>query len=120
VKTKNAQRKKPLTLDDFAALIQTDLKRMATKDDLADMRSDMATKEDIRGLKLEIDGLKSAVRETREDVRNLNGIMISKADLDPIRDDIRELKDARRVDELETRVKRIEHKLDTSRTRRAA
>jgi hypothetical protein len=41
------KRKKPMTLDDFAVLIRKDLSRTATKDDIRQIRKEMATKDDL-------------------------------------------------------------------------
>jgi hypothetical protein len=41
---KTRTRKKPMTLDDFAILIEKDLARMATKDDFKAVHDDMVTK----------------------------------------------------------------------------
>jgi hypothetical protein len=106
-----------LTLETFAALIQQDIARMATKDDI----SGLASKGDIKDIKLDIDGLKSSVRELHEDVRNMNAIMVSKADFaETLREELNKSEYAREVSELRTRVERLEEDLGIKHGRRAA
>ena len=105
-KTKN----KPITLDDFAALIQKDLARMVTKDDLknlttkkelATIRSEMATKNDLERF------------ATNEELQTAfdtlaDRIAIAKEDL---REEIAGLRYAKEIDELRSRVNVIERKV---------
>jgi len=62
-------KKKPLTLDDFAIMIQQDIARTATKDDLRGL----AAKEDIERIRTDMRTLASRkeVRELREDVQRV-------------------------------------------------
>src|SRR5258708_3281460 len=76
IMTKAKSKKKPMTLDDFAAAIQTDLARMVTKDDL----KSMATKDDLHALDQKM-VTREEFRELRNDVKMITDTMISKADL---------------------------------------
>lgn len=67
-------KKKKMTLDDFAVAIQRDLAHMATKDDIRELRENMATKLDIK----QIHG---RLRDLSDDVKTVTDAMVSKADL---------------------------------------
>ena len=69
-------RKKPMTLDAFAILIQKDLARMATKDGLTTIREE--SKADIRQLRAEM-GI--GFRNLDADLKMLTDAVVSKADL---------------------------------------
>jgi hypothetical protein len=76
---KTKAKKKPMTLDDFAFLIQQDLSRMATKDDLGEIRGEMRT-----GFAATNENFKvvfSQIKDLREDLRQTTDAMLSKADL---------------------------------------
>lgn len=70
------KKKKPMTLDDFAVLIQKDLARMATKQDIAEIREE--TKEGMRQLRAEM-GI--GFRNVEADVKMITETMVSKADV---------------------------------------
>ena len=106
-----------MTLEDFAALIQTDLKRAATKDDVAELKKDiidiretMATKEDVLQIREEM-----ATQEKLSDVAD----RISNVK-DELQEQIAGLKYAKEIDELRSRVNVLESKLGIKSTHRAA
>jgi Zn-finger domain-containing protein len=101
---KGKTKKKAMTLEDLAAAIQQDFSRMATKDDVAQLRREMATKEELGKLREELaDGL--------GDVRTK---------ISDVQEQIAGLRYAKEIDELRARVVRIEEKLDIKPGRRAA
>lgn len=112
---KTKTKKKPMTLDDFAVLIQKDLARMATKDDL----KNLATKEDLAAIRSEM--------ATRKDLERF----ATKEDLEATRDRINVVGDrleekidglryAKEIDELRSRVNVIERKVGIKPASRAA
>lgn len=112
-----------MTLDDFAVLIQRDLARMATKDDIKAIRADMATKQELAEIREEM--------ATKKDLRNIREEMATKEDLAAVSDRISVAKDelqeqiaglryAKEIDDLRARVNTLEHKLGIHPTRRAA
>jgi len=118
MKAKQAKpNKKPMTLDKFAALIQKDLARMATKDDL----KGLATKEDLQVLRTETRKELAAIREqmaTKEDLAALSDrISLAK---DELQEQISGLKYAKEIDELRARVNTLEHKVGIRPSNRAA
>jgi hypothetical protein len=115
--TKQSQKKKkPMTLDDFAVLIQKDLVRMATKDDIKAIRED--AKEDIRVLRNE---MRIGFKNLNDDVQMITDAMVSKADLaNTLADELTKAPYARQIADHETRVNLLETKLGVKPTRRAA
>jgi hypothetical protein len=106
--TKPQRKKKAMTLEDLGAAIQRDFTRMATKDDIAALRRDMATKDDLRKIQEDLaDGL--------GDVRTR--IAVAKEEL---QEQIAGLRYAKEIDELRTRVQRVERKLGMERSPHAA
>jgi hypothetical protein len=112
-------KKKAMTLDDFAVLIQKDLARMvtkgdlktlATKEELAALRSDMATKKDLE---------RFATKEQVETAFSTlaDRIAIAKEDL---QEQISGLKYAKEIDELRSRVNILERKAGIKPLHRAA
>jgi hypothetical protein len=102
---KPKQKKKKLTLDDFAVAIQADIARMATNQDLKNLAGDMA-----RGFK-EVHG---ALRDIRDDVKAATDAMVSKADLaETLRTELNKSPFAKEKDvaELRERVLRVEEHL---------
>jgi hypothetical protein len=75
---KTKPKKKAMTLDDFAVLIQKDLARMATKDDIRAIRKEMATKDDLQALR----------DETRKEFAVIREQMATKEDLAAVSDRI--------------------------------
>jgi hypothetical protein len=110
-------KKKPMTLDDFAVLIQKDLARMAMKDDLRGL----ATTEDLQVFRAETRKEFAAIREqmaTKEDLAaESDRISVAK---DQLQEQISGLKYAKEIDELRARVNVLESKLGIKPARRAA
>jgi hypothetical protein len=75
---KTKSRKKPMTLDDFATLIQKDLARMGTKDDIKAIHEDMVTKQEIQLLRSQ---MQIGLKNLNDDVKMITDAMVSKADL---------------------------------------
>ena len=108
-----------MTLDDFAVLIQKDLARMATKEDLkglatkqelAEIREEMATKRGLQNIREEM--------ATKDDVAAVSDrISVAK---DELQEQISGLKYAKEIDELRARVNVLESKLGIKSTHRAA
>jgi|SRR5580658_10486945 hypothetical protein len=106
--TKPIKKKKPLTLDTFAALIQKDLSRMATKDELWPMQRDIKT-------------LTTQLKEVREDVKHITDNMVSKADLaNVLGEELAKSAYARQLHDLQGRVNLLEERLGIKPTHRAA
>ena len=112
-----------MTLDDFAVLIQKDLARMATKDDIKAIREEMATKEELAAIRGEM--------ATKKDLQSIREEMATKEDLaavsdrisvakDELQEQIAGLKYAKEIDELRERVNTLEHKVGIRRSRHAA
>ena len=109
-------KKKPMTLDDFAVLIQKDLARMGTKDDIAAIREE--AKEHSRQLRTEM-GI--GFRNLDADVKMLTDAMVSKADLaNTLAEELAKSPYTRQIHNLETRVIVLESKVGIKPTRRAA
>jgi hypothetical protein len=114
-------KKKPMTLEDFAAAIHTDLLRMATKDDIREIRKDMVTKADLWPMQRDIKTLDKNVRELRSDVTMGTESMVSKADLaNTLGEELAKSAYSRRIDALDARVNALEIKAGIKPTHRAA
>jgi hypothetical protein len=106
-------KKKPMTLDDFAVLIQKDFARMATKDDL----KHLATKEELAAIRAEMAGMREEMA-TKEDLAAVSDrISVAK---DELQEQIAGLKYAKEIDELHARVNIVEQKIGIRPSRRAA
>ena len=68
---KSTTKKKPMTLEDFAAAIQKDLVRMATKDDIRQITKDIITKADLWPIERDLKTLDKNVRDLRHDVKSI-------------------------------------------------
>jgi hypothetical protein len=118
---KTIKKKKPMTLDDFAVIIQKDLSRMATKDDIRQIRKEMATKDDLWPVQRDIKTLTSQLKEVREDVKQITDSMVSKADLANILgEELAKSAYARQLHDLQSRVNVLEEKLGIKPAHRAA
>jgi hypothetical protein len=118
MKTKISKaKKKPMTLDDFAIVIQRDLARMATKDDL----KGLATKQDLQDLRAEVkkDLERFATKEELATSFSTLGDRISVAK-DELQEQIAGLRYAKEIDDLRARVNLLEHKVGIRPSRRAA
>jgi hypothetical protein len=116
-----ATKKKPMTLEDFAAAVHEDYlairKDMATKKDL----ERFATKEDLWPMQRDIRTLDKNVRDLRGDVKNITDAMVSKADLaNTLREELATSPYAKQIEDLQTRVNVLESKLGIKSTHRAA
>jgi hypothetical protein len=121
IMAKLIKKKKPLTLDDFAVLIQKDLSRMATKDDVRQIRKDMATKDDLWPMQRDIKALTAQLKEVREDVKQITESMVSKADLaNVLGEELAKSAYARQLHDLQGRANLIEEKLGIKPAHRAA
>jgi hypothetical protein len=119
---KPTTKKKPMTLEDFAAAVhqdyltmsksmatKADLRRFATKDDLFTLGQKMVTREEFR--------------ELRSDVKMITDAMVSKADLaETVRRELDASPYAKEteVKDLRERLLRIEEKLGLKPAHRAA
>jgi hypothetical protein len=86
----------------------------AIQQDLIAIRADMATKEDIRQVRAEMMKLatREELREVREDVKRITDAMVSKADLEAVREELlREIRDGKHIEELRERLHLVEQKL---------
>jgi hypothetical protein len=108
-------KKKPMTLDDFAVLIQKDLVRMATKQDIGTIREEV--KESARQLRTET-GI--GFRNVDADLRMLTDAMVSKADLANAGRRTRQVPVCAANRQSRTRVNILESKLGMKHNRRAA
>jgi len=71
-------------------------------------------KEDIRQIRTEMMKLatREELREVREDVKMITDSMVSKADLEALREElVREIKDGKHIDQLRERLYLVEQKL---------
>ncbi len=118
---KPTAKKKPMTLEDFAAAIQTDLARMATKDDIRRISKDMVKKADLWPIERDLKTLDKNVRELREDVKAVTDVMVSKADLaNTLNEELAKTDYGKQLGEIRTRVNALESKLGIKPTHRAA
>jgi hypothetical protein len=103
---KGKPKKKGMTLDDFIVLIQKDLARMATKEDL----KGLATKQELA--------------EIREEMATKEGLAAVSDRISVAKDELQErisgLRYAKEIDELRARVNILESKLGIKPTHRAA
>jgi hypothetical protein len=98
-------RKKIKTMDEFAGMIHKDY--MALDKKITKMGREQG------GMKLELNGVKFAVKELQEDVKHINENMVSKADLAiAIRDEFNQSEHGKRIENLRDRMERVEDKLD--------
>jgi hypothetical protein len=105
---KPKSKKKPMTLEDFAVVIQEDIARMATKDDLWPIQRDLKT-------------VASQLGDLRSDVKQITDVMVSKADLaNTLGDELAKSVYGRQIDDLRNRVNILEEKLGIKSTHRAA
>ena len=109
---KTKTKKKPMTLEDFAGAIQTDLACMATKDDI---------RKDLWPMQRDIKTLTSNLRDVRNDVKMITETMVSKADLaSTIAEELGKSEHERKIEDLRTRVNVVEQKLGIKPAHRAA
>lgn len=113
---KRKHKKKVAGTEVFFRAIQQDL--IAIRADMAagfrGVHEDMATKEDIRQVRAEMMKLatREELREVREDVKRITDAMISKADLEDLREELlREIRDGKHIEELRERLLSVEQKL---------
>jgi hypothetical protein len=133
----NMQKEKPkkkegdASFERHARAIQSDIARLtkAMESGFKSIREDMATKAELQEIKIEVTSARremathAALLEVRDDVRRLNEIMVSKADLaETIRREFDAAPYAREteINELRTRMLRVEEELDIKPNRRAA
>jgi SpoVK/Ycf46/Vps4 family AAA+-type ATPase len=111
---KPTTKKKPMTLEDFAAAVHKDYlaisTHMATKKDIRAIREEMATREDVRKIREEM-----ATKEKLADVSDR--ISVAK---DELQEQIAGLRYAKEIDALAERLKLVEEKLGLRPTHRAA
>ena len=103
--TRPKTKKKTMTLEDFAGAIQEDLARIERKNEL--LRKDVA----------------GGFRALREDLKIVNEVMVSKADLaNTLREELDKSSYVKQdeLNELRARVHRLEEQLGISHERRAA
>jgi len=120
-----AQKKKPITLDDFASAIQNDYrairKDMATKADLKDMLTKADLKAELWPLQRDIKTLEKNLRELRDDVQTITEVMVSKADLaNTLSEELAKSEYARQLQDVRNRVDVLERQLGIKPTHRAA
>jgi hypothetical protein len=60
---------KETTLNEIGEMLAHVVKHMATKDDIADVRTDMATKDQVIALQSQVNSIEQQLRETRIEVR---------------------------------------------------
>jgi hypothetical protein len=118
---KTKPKKKPMTLDDFAVLIQTDLQatRKEMREGFAAIREEMATKKDLErfATKQDLDVIRERMA-TKEDLSAVSDrISVAK---DELQEQIAGLKYAKEIDELRARVNTLEHKVGIRPSRHAA
>ena len=119
--TKSKPKKAPKTMEGYFQAIQQDLARMATKNDIQQIRGEME-----RGFKNVDAGFKNVyhqIGDVRDDVKRLNEIMVSKADLsETVRRELDAAPFAKEteVKELRERMTVVERKLGIERSRHAA
>lgn len=111
---------KTMTLGDFALAIQNDYtalrKDMATG--FAEIREEMASKEEIRQIRAEM-GI--GFRNVDADLKMMTDAMVSKADLaNTLAEELAKSPYARQIRDLENRVHALESKLGIKPSRRAA
>jgi hypothetical protein len=98
--------KKKLTLEDLAAAIQGDFlaisRDMATKQDIAELREEMATKHDLAALRDEM----ISRFATHSELQAIE---------DRLLEEMAKIKYAKEIDELRTRVNRVEQQLGIGR-----
>ncbi len=108
--TKPKPKKKEDSFGHYARAIQNDIAalggKMATKDDIRQIREEMVTKGEFK--------------EVRDDVKRITDAMVSKADLEEtISDEFGKSQHARHIDDLRSRVGHIEEKLGMKPSRHA-
>jgi dsDNA-specific endonuclease/ATPase MutS2 len=113
-------KKKPMTLEDFAAAVhkdylaiskdmatKTDLDRFATKHDLYDLSQKMVTREEFR--------------ELQSDVKMITDSMVTKADLaSTLGEELAKSEYAHQLEDIRNRVNVLENKLGIKPTHRAS
>ena len=120
---KSPNKKKSLTLEDFAAAIQKDYRALNKKMDTQyrAIRKDMATKADLWPMQRDIKTLEKNVHELQEDVKMITETMVSKADLaETLAHELAKSEYARQLGDIRERVNVLESKLGIKPIRRAA
>lgn len=102
-----------MTLDDFAVLIQKDLARLATKDDIRIVREELATKATKQDLER---------FATKEELETAFGTLADRIAIakENLQEQIAGLKYAKEIDELRSRVNTLERKVGIKPASRAA
>ena len=110
--TKPKSKEKPTTVDGFFRAIQVDLFAI---------RRDMATKDDIRRIREVNLATRAQLQEVRDDVKRITDMMVTKADLEVLRDELfRQINDGKHIEELRERLAIVERELGIEKSRRAA
>src|SRR5580704_18016695 len=117
---KTKPKKKAMTLEDFAIAIQKDY--LSLRKDVAagfaQVRSEMATRAELRQLRREME---IGFKNVNDDVKMITDTMVSKADLaNTLAEELAKTPFARQIADHETRVNALEHKVGIPPTRRAA
>ena len=60
---------KKTTLDELGQMMTRVVKHMATKEDVADIGSDMATKDQVLALQTQVNSIERQLRETKIEIR---------------------------------------------------
>ena len=103
------KKKKPMTLDAFAVLIQKDLSRMATKDDLAAVVIADHLKGSLWPIQRDVKTLTSQLEDVRDDVKQITDNMVSKADLEAVREALlHEMRHGKSIEEVWGRLLLVE------------
>lgn len=106
-----------MTLDDFAAVIQRDIARMATKDDVAAIVEDVV-KDKLWPIRRDLKTLTSQLGDLRGDIKQITDVMVSKADLAiTLGDELVKSAYTRQIEVLQNRVNVVEEKLGIKPTR---
>ena len=120
------KRKKPMTLDAFAASIQADFAainrrldtvaakedlKVATKEEVREIRDGLAMVTEVMATKADLKTLRDEMA-TKEDIRSVRDVMATKEDLKRLRDDlIQEIAKGQHLNELRERLARVERRL---------
>ena len=61
--------KKKTTLNELGSMLEHVVKHMTTKEDIAEVRNEMATKEQLTGLQMQVNSIERHLRETKIETR---------------------------------------------------
>mgnify|MGYP001593832408 CR=1 FL=1 len=102
-------KKKKITLNELGDMMTHVVTHMATKEDIADIRNEMATKVELVGVKSDLASVKSDLAGVKSDLAEVKNTMATASELAILRRDVEEIKE--KVHSHDGFAKEIDHTL---------